>query len=99
MIESIGELTWLNKQWMDVETVIARINRKQRGWTNYFKLGAVSQVDGYLEAHTLNRLRWWACRKHKIGSKGTKRLPFESFFKTGLIRLTKIPQTLSKAKA
>jgi hypothetical protein len=99
MMESIGALTGLNRQWMDAEAVIAQINRKLRGWTNYFQLGAVSQVYGCLEMHTLNRLRRWACRKHKIGSKGTKRFPFESFFKMGLIRLTKIPQTLSKAKA
>jgi hypothetical protein len=99
MMESIGALTGLNRQWMDAEAVIAQINRKLSGWSNYFQLGAVSQVYGRLEMHTLNRLRRWACRKHKIGSKGTKRFPFGSFFKMGLIRLTKIPKTLSKAKA
>jgi len=99
MVESIGALTGRNRQWMDVEAAVVQLNRKLSGWTNYFKLGAVSQVYGYIEMYMLNRLRRWVCGKHKIGSKGIKRFPLESFFEKGLIRLTKLPQTFLKAKA
>ena len=31
------------KAWQDVEELIGRINRKLRGWSNYFRIGTVEQ--------------------------------------------------------
>jgi hypothetical protein len=100
IITSIGELTRHNKQWMSAEEIVGKINRKLRGWANYFKLGSVSRAYGTIEMYTSSRLRRWVCRKHKIANQGMKRYPFEAIFnKMGLMRLTAIPRTLPWAKA
>lgn len=85
---------------MSAEELVGKINRKLRGWANYFKLGSVSKAYGTIEMYTSSRLRRWVCKKHKVANKGVKRYPFEHIYsKMGLMRLTKLPQTFPWAKA
>lgn len=100
MIKSIGALTGRDKLWMSTDDLVETINRKLRGWANYFKLGSVSKAYGTIERYTSSRLRRWVCKKHKIASKGGKRYSFKAIYsKLGLMRLTKLPQTFPWAKA
>ncbi|EAV2220380.1 hypothetical protein C6Y61_22935 [Salmonella enterica] len=45
------------------------------GWTNYFRLGPVTQSYRFIDCYTTTRLRRWLCKKHKQRSKGLKRYP------------------------
>ncbi len=49
---AISELTERRKAWRDVEELIGRINRKLRGWSNYFRLGTVSKAYRNIDSHT-----------------------------------------------
>ena len=43
--------------------MVGRLNRKLRGWANYFDVGAVSRAYHAVNYHVTNRLRRWLCRK------------------------------------
>jgi len=66
LCDAIGEQT--SRRWLqlDEEEMIGRLNRKLRGWTNYFDLGAVSRAYNAVNYHVTSRLRRWLCRKHRI---------------------------------
>ena len=55
--------------------MVGRLNRKLRGWANYFDLGTVSRAYDAVNYHVTNRLRRWLCRKHKVRGQGYSRYP------------------------
>jgi RNA-directed DNA polymerase len=72
----IGDLTTRGKTLLDVEVLVGRINRKLRGWSNYFRLGTVSQAYRNVNSHVRYRVRRWLCAKHKLEkSQGKSRYP------------------------
>lgn len=100
MIESVRLQTSRNMEWMDAGEMVMRLNQKLGGWTNYFRLGPVTQSYRFIDRYTTIRLRRWLCKKHKQRSKGLKRYPDEYFYnQLGLIQLPKLPQRLPWAKA
>ena len=100
IIETIRIQTGRNKLWMEAGEMVRAINRKLKGWANYFKLGAVSGAYGQIDIYARDRLCRWVCRKHKGKGRAVMRNPYEFFYeKLGLIALSKIPQTLPWAKA
>ena len=72
---AISELTEGRKAWLDVEELIGRINRKLRGWSNYFRIGTVSKAYRNIDSHTRYRVRQWLCAKFKVRGQGRNRLP------------------------
>jgi group II intron reverse transcriptase/maturase len=99
MTEMIHIQTGRNMEWMNAEEMVDQLNRKLRGWANYFQLGSITLAYRYVDRYTTTRLRRWFCKKHKEHGKGLKRYPDEFFYtKLGLIRLPKIPQSLPWAK-
>ena len=44
-----------DKAGLDVEELIGRINRKLRGWSNYFRIGTVSKAYRNIDSHTRYR--------------------------------------------
>ena len=60
-----------------VAEVLAGLNRKLRGWANYFCLGPVSKAYRAVDSHARHRLRQWLCRKHKTAGRGTGAYPDE----------------------
>jgi hypothetical protein len=44
--------------------MVRTINRKLRGWANYFSLGPTGKPYGTINRYTLSRLHRWLCRKH-----------------------------------
>ncbi len=100
VIRAISELT--SRRWlsMDAEVVVQRLNRLLMGWSNYFKLGAVTKSYRAIEMHTCYRLRRWLCRKHKLGGKGFTRFPDEHLYQSlGLLRLQALQRNFPWAKA
>jgi RNA-directed DNA polymerase len=70
---AIMELTERRKAWRDVEEVIGRINRKLRGWSNYFRIGTISKAYRKIDSHTRYRVRQWLCAKFKVRGQGKRR--------------------------
>ena len=73
LCSAINELTTSRKAWRDVKELISRINRKLRGWSNYFRIGTVSKAYRNINSHTCYRVRQWLCAKFKEQGQGKKR--------------------------
>ena len=67
---------------------VGRINRKVKGWSNYFRLGTVSKAYRTVDNHLRYRVRQWLCVKFKVRGQGTARFPDQHLYrKLGLYRL------------
>jgi exonuclease III len=52
--------------WQDVRELVADLNAKLRGWSNYFSVGTVVPAYETIMKHTRRRLRRWLGVKHKV---------------------------------
>jgi len=96
----ISEMTLRRGLPMDVREMVANLNRKLRGWANYFCLGSVSKAYRAVDAHARQRLRRWLCRKHKKRGRGTSHYPDEYLYEAlGLVRLPVLTRSFPWAKA
>lgn len=75
MVGSISEATDRRRAWLDAEEIVQELNRKLKGWANYFCLGPVSPAYHTLDEHVRRRLRRWLCKKHKVQGGGRTRFP------------------------
>jgi RNA-directed DNA polymerase len=75
LCDAVSEQTSSQRTQLDEERMVGRLNRKLRGWANYFDLGAVSRAYDAVNYHVTNRLRRWLCRKHKVRGLGYSRYP------------------------
>ena len=90
----ITEMTAGRWYWRDAHDLVADLNRRLRGWANYFCLGPASRAYRAVDAHVTSRLRRWLCRKHKVSSRGFSRYPDRYLTETlGLVRLPLLPRS------
>jgi RNA-directed DNA polymerase len=88
LCREIGELTTRKMAGRDVGAQVGRINRKVKGWSNYFRLGTVSKAYRIVDSHLRYRVRQWLCVKFKVRGQGTARFPDQHLYqKLGLFRL------------
>jgi RNA-directed DNA polymerase len=88
LCDEISELTTRGTTWLEVEEQIGRINRKLRGWSNYFRIGTVSQAYRNINSHVCYRVRQWLCAKFKVRGQGPTRFPDAYLYQElGLYRL------------
>jgi RNA-directed DNA polymerase len=88
LCREISELTQSRWSFKDEEKQVAIINRKLNGWSNYFRLGPVSNAYRAVDNHVNRRLRRWLCKKHNVRGTGTSRFPDDYLYQTiGLVRL------------
>ena len=80
LTEEIHKQTSRENGWREAGEMVLRLNRKLRGWSNYFRSGAVSKAYRYVDKYTTSRLRRWLCRKHKVEGPGIKRYPDRLFY-------------------
>jgi RNA-directed DNA polymerase len=82
------------------EELVADLNRKLRGWANYFCLGPVSKAYRAVDSHTRHRLRQWLCGKHKKRARRGKGAYPEDYLdeRLGLLRLQPLTANLPWAK-
>jgi group II intron reverse transcriptase/maturase len=73
--QEISECTDRRTTGKDVRDVVINLNRKLRGWSNYFSVGTVVPAYGIVLKHARRRLRRWLCKKHKIRGIGYHRFP------------------------
>ena len=100
LCESLGGQTSRRFLLLAAEEIVARLNRRLRGWANYFCLGPVSRAYRAVDRYVTTRLRRWLCKKHKVPGTGTSRFPDAYLYQQlGLIRLPKLTRNLPWAKA
>jgi len=100
LCESVGEATSRRTRHLDEETMVGRLNRKLRGWANYFKLGPVSPAYRHVDRYVKNRLRRWLCKKHKGPGRGIARYPDTYLYdELGLVQLSVQTRNFPWAKA
>ena len=100
LCREISEMTCGRCGSTDVAEQVAAINRKLIGWSNYFRLGPVSQAYGAVDYHVVRRLRQWLCKKHKVRGAGLSRFSAEYLYlELGLVRLRRIKRNFSCANA
>ena len=71
----ISELTgrrWASRQ---VDYQVVELNRKLKGWENYFRLGTVQRAYRLVDNHVRYRLRRWLKAKYKVRGPGKTRFP------------------------
>ena len=89
LCREISEATGRQWTFKDVEVLVAQLNRKLIGWSNYFCLGPVSKAYAAVDQHACKRLRQWLCTKHKVRGSGTSRFPDQYLHETlGLVQLS-----------
>jgi RNA-directed DNA polymerase len=100
IIESISLETDKRSYGLEAKILVGNINSKLAGWSNYFKLGAVSKAYNAIDEHTRTRLRRWLCKKHKEKIRGYERFPNRYLYEElGMIELPKRTKGLPWAKA
>jgi hypothetical protein len=76
------------KTGLDVDELIGRINRKLRGWSNYFRIGTINKAYRNIDSHTRYRVRQWLGAKFKVQGQGRKQFTDQHLHQElGLYRL------------
>jgi group II intron reverse transcriptase/maturase len=91
--ETLREEMGRNTLWLEPNELVARLNRKLRGWANYFRSGSVSkayrQVDRYLEERLFH---WWRAKYKKSKRKAPRRIRSTLPAQLGVVRLRRLPR-------
>jgi RNA-directed DNA polymerase len=70
--------------WTEVRT---QLNRSLRGWCGYFAYGSHYASDKVIEQHLYDRVRNFLARRHKVPSRGTRRIRADYVFgELGVLR-------------
>jgi RNA-directed DNA polymerase len=96
---SIGEMT--ERRWASrrVGYQVAEVNRKLKGWANYFRLGTVQKAYRLVDNHVRYRFRRWLKAKYKVHGPGKTRFPKGYLYKDlGLHSLQGWSDSSSRAK-
>jgi len=100
MVRQIRALTAKAMTWQETTALVCKLNRKLRGWANYFNVGSDSRAYRALDSYTTMRLRRWLRTRHKIRRRGYKDYPDSYLYETlGLVRLTRLGCDVSWVKA
>jgi group II intron reverse transcriptase/maturase len=63
----IRELTSRRTTFADVSYVVGRLNRRLRGWANYFRRGNSAKKFSHIDVYVHERLMIWMSHKHGLG--------------------------------
>jgi group II intron reverse transcriptase/maturase len=75
LCREISEMTERRTLLLDVDEQIGRINRKLRGWSNYFRIGTLRTAYRTVNDHVRHRFRQWLCAKFRVRGQGKTRFP------------------------
>jgi len=73
LCSEISAMTTRKTNSLEVEMQIGRINRKLRGWSNYFRIGTINPAYRQVNHHVRYRVRQWLCAKFKVRGQGKTR--------------------------
>jgi group II intron reverse transcriptase/maturase len=92
LCREIRDLTGRTTLLLPVDEQVGRLNRKLRGWWNYFSHGTVSRAYRVVNNYADARLRRWLCEKHKEPRPGYTRYPSRYLYQElGLVKLRRSP--------
>jgi RNA-directed DNA polymerase len=98
LIDEISRLTERRTTWREPTELVVKLNRKIRGWVNYFCLGPVSKAYDRVSRHVRYRLRRWLCQKYREA--GAAQFPDKRLHaELGLIDLRAVRQSYLNANA
>src|SRR5229473_3910748 len=70
------------------EEVCEKLNRKLRGWQQYFSCGSKGRAYKAVDEYVYDRVRNFLRRRHKVSSQGTRQFPGERVYGSlGVLRL------------
>jgi RNA-directed DNA polymerase len=70
------------------EEVCQKLNRKLRGWRQYFNCGSTGRAYKAVDEYVYDRVRNFLRRRHKVSSQGTRQFPAERVYGSlGVFRL------------
>ena len=99
LIRSIHEQTDRRMSLLPAEVMVDALNRKLRGWANYFQLGPVGASYRMVDRYTKARLRRWLCHKHKDDTRGRRHYPDEFLYsRLGLLQLPVLTRSFPWAR-
>jgi hypothetical protein len=94
LCESLHEQTRRSTMQLDPKELVVRLNRRLRGWANYFSLGPVHKAYRAVDRYITARLRRWLCRKHGLRSPNTTAYSYQYVYhELGLVHLPKLAAT------
>jgi RNA-directed DNA polymerase len=77
--------------WQSAEALVGDVNRRLRGWMNYFSYGSLWKAYHRLERVVQQRVRGWLVHKHRVGTRGECRYPADYIYGTlGLVCVTRV---------
>src|ERR1700719_1116256 len=77
-----------HEPWAEVRDTL---NKSLLGWSNYFSYGTRRSVFRGVDRYVYERVRDFLARRHKVAGRGTKRFSCEIVYKSGLLRLERLP--------
>lgn len=90
-IRALTDRRW---SWLSLEELVRRLNRKVRGWANYFCMGTLTRAYRRVGNYLSERVRRWWRRKH--GGRGVWSSPswVHLHEQLGLVQLRRCPNRL-----
>jgi len=74
--------------------IVAELNRKLRGWANYFSYGTTWQSYWAADCYVCDRVRGFLQRRHKVPTRGTRRFSDQDIFSSlGVLSLRALRKT------
>lgn len=89
--ESLQRMVGSHMSWQSEENLIGEVNRRLRGWMNYFSYGSLWKAYHRLERYVQQRVRGWLVHKHRVGSRGECHYPADYIYgPLGLVCPTRV---------
>jgi RNA-directed DNA polymerase len=91
LCESLHEQTGRSVMQSDPQELVVRLNRRLRGWANYFCVGPVYKAYRVVDRYIAGRLRRWLCRKHGVRNQNTSAYSYQYLYhELGLVHLPRL---------